>query len=67
MGGAMAYHIAFRYKPGLAGIFTLSSFLNDDSLVYKVHLNNYSIGLNYILDLVVIFCTCSSCIYCEIM
>lgn len=35
MGGALALHTAYRFKPGLAGVFTLSSFLNDNSLVYR--------------------------------
>lgn len=35
MGGALALHTAYRFKPGLAGVFTLSSFLNRDSLVYN--------------------------------
>lgn len=35
MGGALALHTAYRFKPGLAGVFTLSSFLNDGSLVYQ--------------------------------
>uniref|UniRef100_A0A1B6DM39 palmitoyl-protein hydrolase n=1 Tax=Clastoptera arizonana TaxID=38151 RepID=A0A1B6DM39_9HEMI len=34
MGGAMALHVIYRYCPQLAGVFTLSSFLNYDSLVY---------------------------------
>uniref|UniRef100_A0A1B6KUS9 palmitoyl-protein hydrolase n=2 Tax=Graphocephala atropunctata TaxID=36148 RepID=A0A1B6KUS9_9HEMI len=34
MGGAMALHVGYRYIPGLAGIFTLSSFLNEKSVVY---------------------------------
>ncbi|KRT84507.1 hydrolase, partial [Oryctes borbonicus] len=35
MGGALALHTAYRSVPGLAGVFALSSFLNDDSIVYK--------------------------------
>lgn len=35
MGGALALHTAYRFSPGLAGAFTLSSFLNTDSAVYK--------------------------------
>uniref|UniRef100_A0A1B6GQS3 palmitoyl-protein hydrolase n=1 Tax=Cuerna arida TaxID=1464854 RepID=A0A1B6GQS3_9HEMI len=34
MGGAMALHVGYRYMPGLAGIFTLSSFLNEKSILY---------------------------------
>lgn len=33
MGGALALHTAFRFNPGLAGVFTLSSFLNNNSTV----------------------------------
>ena len=35
MGGALALHTGYRFVPGLAGVFTLSSFLNDESAVYK--------------------------------
>ncbi|XP_066139560.1 lysophospholipase-like protein 1 isoform X2 [Euwallacea fornicatus] len=35
MGGALALHSAFRYTPGLAGVFALSSFLNKNSAVYS--------------------------------
>lgn len=35
MGGALALHTAYRFKPGLAGVFTMSSFLNDNSAVYR--------------------------------
>lgn len=35
MGGALALHTAYGRIPGLAGAFALSSFLNDDSSVYK--------------------------------
>ncbi|CAH0560052.1 unnamed protein product [Brassicogethes aeneus] len=35
MGGALALHTGYRYTPGLPGVFTLSSFLNKNSLVYK--------------------------------
>ncbi|CAH1159473.1 unnamed protein product [Phaedon cochleariae] len=31
MGGALALHTAYRFVPGLAGVFTLSSFLNNNS------------------------------------
>ncbi|XP_060531040.1 lysophospholipase-like protein 1 [Cylas formicarius] len=34
MGGALALHSAFRFTPGLAGVFALSSFLNKNSTVY---------------------------------
>ena len=36
MGGAMALHLACRYHPEVAGVFALSSFLNKDSVAYKV-------------------------------
>ncbi|XP_076252598.1 lysophospholipase-like protein 1 isoform X1 [Rhynchophorus ferrugineus] len=35
MGGALALHSAFRFTPGLAGVFTMSSFLNNNSAVYS--------------------------------
>lgn len=35
MGGALSLHSAYRFLPGLAGAFALSSFLNSDSIVYK--------------------------------
>ncbi|CAG9761984.1 unnamed protein product [Ceutorhynchus assimilis] len=35
MGGALALHSAYRFTPGLAGTFALSSFLNKNSLVYS--------------------------------
>lgn len=35
MGGALALHMAYRYRPGFAAAFTLSSFLNNNSAVYK--------------------------------
>lgn len=35
MGGALALHTAYRFSPGLAGVFALSSFLNEDSAVYR--------------------------------
>lgn len=35
MGGALALHTAYRCLPGLAGVFTMSSFLNDNTILYK--------------------------------
>jgi len=35
MGGAMALHIGYKYTKDLAGVFALSSFLNEGSQVYK--------------------------------
>ena len=32
----MAMYYALGYRTDLAGVFAMSSFLNDDSLVYKV-------------------------------
>lgn len=32
----MALHMAYRYFPQMAGCFTLSSFLHNDSMVYEV-------------------------------
>lgn len=36
MGGALSMQLAYRFKTSLAGCCAMSSFLNDDSLVYKV-------------------------------
>ena len=36
MGGALALHLAYRFNKPFAGCFTISSFLNHDSLVYEV-------------------------------
>ncbi|XP_038073988.1 lysophospholipase-like protein 1 [Patiria miniata] len=36
MGGGMAMHLAYRFHHDVAGVFALSSFLNQDSVVYKV-------------------------------
>ncbi|XP_032674535.1 lysophospholipase-like protein 1 [Odontomachus brunneus] len=35
MGGALALHLAYRYKTGIAGCFAMSSFLNKGSIVYE--------------------------------
>lgn len=35
MGGALALHTAYRFVRGLGGVFTLSSFLNNNSAVYE--------------------------------
>lgn len=35
MGGALAFHTAYRWEPNLAGMFAFSSFLNDNSVVYE--------------------------------
>lgn len=35
MGGALALHTAYRFSPGLAGVFTLSSFLNNNSAIFN--------------------------------
>ena len=35
MGGALALHTALRWEPNLAGVFAFSSFLNDNSIVYR--------------------------------
>ena len=39
MGGAMAMYFGLGYRPDLAGVFAMSSFLNEESLVYKVNLS----------------------------
>lgn len=35
MGGALALHTGFRFISGLGGVFTLSSFLNNGSAIFK--------------------------------
>ncbi|XP_022912729.2 lysophospholipase-like protein 1 [Onthophagus taurus] len=35
MGGSLALHTAFRTTPGLGGVFSISSFLNNNSVVYE--------------------------------
>lgn len=35
MGGALALHSGFHVNPEIAGVFTCSSFLNDDSVVFE--------------------------------
>lgn len=36
MGGALSLYLAYRFKLSLAGCVAMSSFLNRNSLVYKV-------------------------------
>lgn len=36
MGGVMALHLGYRYVEGLAGVFGLSTFLGNESIVYEV-------------------------------
>ena len=36
MGGVMALHLVYRFHKDVAAVFGLSTFLNDDSVVYKV-------------------------------
>jgi len=38
MGGCLALHLAYRYRPTVAGCFAMSSFLNKDSIVYEVNI-----------------------------
>lgn len=35
MGGALALQEAYRFSPGLAGVFAMSSFLNNNAILYK--------------------------------
>lgn len=35
MGGALSFHLAYRFKRSLAGCCTMSAFLNDNSVVYE--------------------------------
>lgn len=35
MGGALALHSGFHVNPDVAGVFTCSSFLNDNSTVFE--------------------------------
>ena len=50
MGGALALHFGYRFCTELAGVFALSSFLNEKSAVYEVN------GLNSML-VVLLHCT----------
>lgn len=34
----MAMHMGYRYTPDVAGVFALSSFLNENSVTYKVNI-----------------------------
>jgi len=36
MGGALALHFGYRFCTDLAGVFAMSSFLNEKSSVYDV-------------------------------
>ncbi|XP_008544816.1 lysophospholipase-like protein 1 [Microplitis demolitor] len=40
MGGALAMYLAYNYRPSLAGCVAMSSFLNENSLVYEALKNN---------------------------
>jgi len=40
MGGALALHYAYRFCTDLAGVFALSTFLGEKSIVFEV------LGLN---------------------
>ncbi|XP_034938998.1 lysophospholipase-like protein 1 [Chelonus insularis] len=40
MGGALALHLAYRYRTSIAGCVAMSTFLNDNSLVYEAIKNN---------------------------
>lgn len=55
MGGALALHTGLRLKTSLAGIFAMSSFLNDGSAVYS-HLKNLNQTGNLEYDRIVDFC-----------
>lgn len=35
MGGAIAMHVGYRWEPSVAGVFALSSFLQNNSAVYE--------------------------------
>ncbi|KAF2347588.1 Phospholipase/carboxylesterase/thioesterase [Trinorchestia longiramus] len=35
MGGAVALHVGYRSRRGIAGVFALSAFLNSGSAVYQ--------------------------------
>ena len=38
MGGGMALHLGYRFLRDIPGVFALSSFLGDNSRIYKVRL-----------------------------
>lgn len=46
MGGCMALHMAYRFFPQVAGVFTLSSFLHFDSAVYEALRKRKEDGIN---------------------
>ncbi|XP_071648459.1 lysophospholipase-like protein 1 [Temnothorax longispinosus] len=35
MGGCLALHLAYRFRPAVAGCFAMSSFLNKGSIIYE--------------------------------
>ena len=39
MGGGMALHLVYRFQREVAGCFSMSSFLNKESVVYKVNVH----------------------------
>lgn len=41
MGGAMSFHLGYRYFQQLAGIFAISAFINDESVIFE-HLKKQS-------------------------
>jgi hypothetical protein len=36
MGGSMAIHLGYRFLPEIGGVFALASYLNNNSITYKV-------------------------------
>lgn len=55
MGGAMALHLAFRFVPEIAGVFALSSFLNNNSITYQVTVVSFNLII-FTLPLVLTSC-----------
>lgn len=49
MGGCLALQLAYRFKRSLAGCIAMSSFLNNESLVFQVWIHCYTYHLFYLI------------------
>ena len=58
MGGALALHFGYRFCTDLAGVFAMSSFLNEKSSVYDVSgLNSFFLFYGFTLPHTVNCCS----------
>jgi len=58
MGGALALHFGYRFCTDLAGVFAMSSFLNEKSSVYDVSgLNSFFLFYGFTLPRTVNCCS----------